>query len=49
MSITKGKVLINFEATHKEREYIRYVAKLHGLSMATYVRMKAMQPIEVEE
>lgn len=48
MAITKGKVLLNIEVTPKEREYIRHVAKLHGLSMATYVRMRAMHPIERE-
>ena len=46
MPVTQGKVLINIEVTPKEREYIKYVARLHNLPMATYVRMQAMQPIE---
>lgn len=49
MTTTKGKVLINLEVTPKERKYIKHIADLHGLPMATYVRMRAMTPIEVEE
>ena len=48
MAKTTGKVIINLEVTPKEREYIRYLAGLHGLPMATYVRMRAMVPIEVD-
>lgn len=44
-----GKVLINFQVTPKQRDYIRYLAKLHGLTMADYVRMQAMNPIERED
>jgi hypothetical protein len=49
MAKTKGKVIMNFEVTPKEREYIKYLAKLHGLKTATYVRMRAMTPIDREE
>lgn len=49
MAITRGKVLVTFEADPKERDYIHHVARLHGLSMAAYLRMRALSPIEVEE
>lgn len=46
---TKGKVYMTLEMSLKEREYIKYVAGLHGLSAAAYTRMRALQPIEREE
>lgn len=44
-----GKVLVNFQVTPKQREYIRRMAKLCGLTMADYCRMQAMNPIERED
>lgn len=39
---------MTFETTEHEREYIKHLARLHGLPTATYVRMRAMCPIDGE-
>ena len=49
MSITRGKVLVNFEVWPHEREQIKEYAALHGLKMADYCRMRTLSdPIERE-
>jgi hypothetical protein len=47
---TRGKIIINFEATVEQRDRIKELAALHGLTQAEYLRMKALEnPILVEE
>lgn len=49
MGVKNRKVLLAVEMTFEQREYIKHLARLHGLSMAEYVRMRAMSPIDREE
>lgn len=47
MARAKGKVLVNVEMWPEDRERIRDYAGKHGLTMADYVRMRTLNPIEV--
>lgn len=49
MAKTRGKVLNTFESTPDEQRRIKHYARLHGLPVATYVRMRALTPIDREE
>lgn len=40
------RVLMAVEMTRSQRDYVKGMAKIHGLSMAEYVRMRTMEPIE---
>ena len=50
MSVTKGKVLENFEVMPEQRAWLKRAANLHGLTKAEFIRMRVFAPlIEKEE